>query len=190
MEEDQPYGGLNNASRQGQQGSRGCGWLLGHLHLCPSRTRPRQVMSDKCPAQSCRQEGCCLPTPWPPAITWRWAAGPPNRTRAAGLHGHLPVHPISRMLLYVVGCFCQCTAGMVPVQCPASSQSQWQNEMSGTCPRPGCAPAARHSRVSPQTEHSRCPATSPAAGSSISRLVPCEWECPLGVWAVSVLLYL
>lgn len=40
------------------------------------------------------------------------------------------------------------------MQRPALSQSQWQNEMSGTCPRPCCAPAARHGCVSPWSERS------------------------------------
>lgn len=38
---------------------------------------------------------------------------------------------------------------IVPVQPPASAHSQRENEMSGTGPQPGCAPAAHHSLVSP-----------------------------------------
>lgn len=49
----------------------------------------------------------------------------------------------------VLGCLCQHRGRKVPVQHPASAHSQMKNEISGTGPQPGCAPAAHHSLVSP-----------------------------------------
>lgn len=169
--------------------SKGCRWLVGHLHLCPAGTWHRQVMSNALPEAAGRKNAarpCLSPQPQP----------------GGGLHGP-QIGPV--LLVFMVisqsipcprccstlwGCLCRCMGRMVPVQRSASAPSERQNEMSGACPQPGCAPAACHSFVPPQSEHSRCPATSPAAGSSASRLVPYEWGCLLGVWAVSVLLCL
>lgn len=93
------------------------------------------------PCLKLQQEGCCLPTTQSPATARR----PSNRIQAAGLHGHLPYLGCCS----VFGCLCQYRERMVPVHRPASAHSQRKNEMSGTGPQPGCAPAAHHSLVSP-----------------------------------------
>lgn len=95
--------------------------------------------------RSCRQEGCCLPVPQ-------------HQPQPDGLQGP---QIGTRLLTFMVisqsipwpGC-CSvlwCAGRMFPGQCPASAQSQWQNEMSGTCPRPGCDPGAYHSHDPPAT---------------------------------------
>lgn len=76
---------------------------------------------------------------------------------------------------------------IVPVQSPVSAQSQRINEMSGTGPQPGCAPAAHHSLVSPSGVSTAINQPS-AAGRITSLLVPPKWECPCGAQVVSVLL--
>lgn len=134
------------------------------------------------PCPKLQQEGRCLPTSQSPGTARR----PPDRIQAAGLHGHLPVMPCSGCCS-VFGCFCQPRGRIVPVQPPVSAQSQRINEMSGTGPQPGCAPAAHHSLVSPSGVSTAINQPS-AAGSITSLLVPPKWECPCGARVVSVLL--
>lgn len=139
----------------------------------------RGVVTGSHPAQSCSKKD---------------TAGPHNSPQLQPGHpqigSRLVVFMVISQLSYVqdaavFGCPCQHRGRIVPVQHPPLAHSQRKNEMSGTGPQPGCA---SQPCVPVWNEHSHQPATSSAAGSTTSLLVPPKWECPCGAQVVSTLL--
>lgn len=103
----------------------------------------RGLMTGSHPAQSCSKKdtACARDSPQP-------QPGHPQ------IGSRLVVFMVISQLSHVqdaavLGCLCQHRGRKVPVQHPASAHSQMKNEISGTGPQPGCAPAAHHSLVSP-----------------------------------------
>lgn len=112
------------------------------------------------PAWSSRQEGHCLPTPRPPATTRRRTARLPNRTQAAGLHGHLPVYLMSWMLLHMPGVPLPVHGkdGPSAASCLSSvaKQDEWDLSSARLCPSCSSQPCVPPDRAQPMSSHLSC----------------------------------